>query len=242
MTGPVRAELLKLRTLRLTWVVSAVALVMATLVSAVAAAAARREPVRAAELLTAPAQTLFFLVIVLAVVASAGEFQHRTIRTTLLALPRRSTVLAAKAAAAAMLGAALVGVCALLALAAGVTARAVADVPAPTWGADALGVWLGSVALGAMWAVIAVAIGLLTRSVAVGLVAVLLWRFVGEGIVPVVTRRPELSRWTPSGAGDAVLGLGGDRLPVTVALLVVLGYVAVVVGAAVAVFLARDPV
>ena len=95
MTLPVRSELLKLASLRLTWLLSSAAVVLAVVIGAVGSYAFRDESVRAVELVTAPAQAVFFVVVVLAVVASAGEFQHRTIRTTLLAVPRRVPVLAA---------------------------------------------------------------------------------------------------------------------------------------------------
>ena len=58
-----------------------------------------------AELATAPAQPLWFIAVIVAVLATAGEFQHRTIRTTLLHAPRRGQVLAAKATVAAAYGA-----------------------------------------------------------------------------------------------------------------------------------------
>lgn len=241
MTVPVRSELLKLSTLRLTWLLSAGAVLLAATVGAVGGHAFRDEPVRAVDLVTSPAQAVFFVVIVVAVVASASEFQHRTIRTTLLAVPQRVPVLVAKAAAAAAFGAVLVAATTGVALAAGVVTRAALGASPPVWGGDAVGAAVGAVALGAVWAVAATSIGLLTRSTAVALVAVLLWRFVGESVVPVVARQPGLSRWTPSGAGDALIGLGGDRLSAPVAAAVLLGYLAVLLGAAGLLFLRRDP-
>ena len=55
------------------------------------------EPLSLSAVAAAPAQATWFLGIVLAVVASAGEFQHRSIRTTLLASPHRVQVLIARA-------------------------------------------------------------------------------------------------------------------------------------------------
>jgi ABC-type transport system involved in multi-copper enzyme maturation permease subunit len=239
MTMLLSAELLKLRTLRSTWVVAAVAVVLSAVIGVagtLAPGAAHRPDLH--DLVVAPAQPVFFLVVLLAVLASAGEFQHRTVRTTLLAAPRRGRVLAAKAAVSAAGGAALV--------LAGTTAAVVAGVltagrpfPAASW--SAVGALVGSLALGAVWAAVAVGLGVLTRSTAAAVVAVLLWRFVGEGVLPVVTRSPGISRWTPSGAGDALLGLGGgDRLAVAPAALVLAGYVAVVVAASAAQFVRRD--
>src|SRR4029453_11623059 len=97
------------------------------------------------------------------------------------------------------------------ALAATVTARADGlSLPA----GDAAG-WAAAgsvVLLGALWGVLAPGLGTLTRSTAAAVAAVLLWRLVLEGLVPVVTGRPEIVRWLPGGASDAAAGLGGDRL------------------------------
>ena len=56
-------------------------------------------------LATAAAAPLWFLAVVVAVLASAGEFQHRTIQPTLLQTPRRGRLLAAKTLVAAGYGA-----------------------------------------------------------------------------------------------------------------------------------------
>ena len=241
MNVPVRSELLKLSSLRLTWLLSAGAVLLAALIGAVGGHAFRDESVRAVDLVTSPAQAVFFVAIVVAVVASAREFQHRTIRTTLLAVPQRVPVLVAKAAAAGAFGAVVVAVTTAVAVSAATITRAALGASPAVWGGDAVGAALGAVALGAVWAVAATSIGVLTRSTAVALVAVLLWRFVGESIVPVVARQPELSRWTPSGAGDALIGLGGDRLSAPVAAGVLLAYLVVLLGAAALLFLRRDP-
>lgn len=68
-----------------------------------------------------------------------------------------------------------------------------------------------------MWALVAAALGALTRSTAIALTTVLLWRFVAEQVIPLAARQPELRRWTPSYAGDALAGLGGGELLAPVA-------------------------
>jgi hypothetical protein len=75
----------------------------------------------------------------------------------------------------------------------------------------------------------------------VALSALLLWRFVGEVLLPIVTRHPGLGHWLPSGAGDAVVGLGGQgRLSAAAGLALVLAYTGGVCAAAAASFLRRD--
>jgi hypothetical protein len=100
--------------------------------------------------------------------------------------------------------------------------------PAAQWAGLAAGVGLGAV-----WAALATGLGILTRSTAIALTALLLWRFVGEGLLPQLTGHPEMSRWTPLGATNALDGLPG-LLPVWAAAFLFAVYSAVIwVGAAV---------
>jgi ABC-2 type transport system permease protein len=235
------AELLKLRTLRLPWVVGLLAVAFAAVIG-IGNVAALEEGHRlgVTELARAPGQLLWFLVIVVAVMASAGEFQHRTIRTTLLAEPRKAVVLAAKAGAAATYGLIVTALGLAVATASGLVT---AQVTGTHVHADPLGRWplvLGTVVVGAVWAVVATAIGVLTRSTAVTITVVLLWRFVGEGILPVVLRRPGLSSWTPSGAADSLTGMPGHGMSIAAGGGLLLVYTAAVTLVAAAVFVGRD--
>jgi hypothetical protein len=99
-----------------------------------------------------------------------------------------------------------------------------------------LGTIAASVAIGAAWAVLAVGLGMLTRSTAIALVALLLWRFVLEGIVPAVMRDPGLARWLPSRAADAVLFGRADLLQPWTGALLLAGYATAVICAAVHLF------
>jgi hypothetical protein len=150
-------------------------------------------------------------------------------------------VLLAKTVSAGLVGTAVVAVAVAAAVASGlVTGTASgAEITAGS-GAD-LGRVAAGVCLGGVWAVFATALGLLTRSTALALVVVLLWKFVGEGVVPVLLRDPGAYAWTPSGAGDALVGLGGDRLPAVGAGLLLALYVLALCGAAGALFVRRDP-
>lgn len=243
MNALVGAELLKLRTLRGPRWTAGVTVVLAGVIGATGAYLAGKggEPVAIAELAIAPLQPAWFAVVVLAVLASAGEFQHRTIRTTLLAEPRRLRVLLAKTVSAGLVGmlvvAAAVAASVVSGLATGVSSSAGLTVGS---GAD-LGRVAAGVCLGGVWAVVATGLGMLTRSTALSLVVVLLWRFVGEGVVPVVLRDPGAYAWTPSGAGDALVGLGSDGLPVVGAALLLALYVLALSGTAGALFVRRDP-
>ena len=242
MTDLMRAELLKLRTLRATWILAVIGIVLSGTIGAVATGLAGSEPIALRDLVLAPVQPLYLLVVLLAVLASAAEFQHHTIRTTLLAAPRRGRVLAAKSVTTAAAGGLLVLVGIATAVLSGAVTAAVSSDPLPTASWSAVGALAGGAALGGVWALFASALGVLTRSTAAAVTAILVWRFVVEGVVPVVSRRPELGSWMPSGAGDALLGLGGDaRLGIGMAAAVLTAYVGALLASAAVTFLRRDP-
>jgi ABC-2 type transport system permease protein len=239
MSALLAAEALKLRTTRLSWIVAGIAAILSGLIgyAVVKIAADQGEPVSLSAVAAAPAQAMWFLGIVVALVASAGEFQHRTIRTTLLASPRRIPVLIAKSVVAAAYGALLVVLGGTIAaVAAWVTSTLLHE----SLGGSSVVSWphvLGTVVVGALWPILATGLGILTRSIAVAVGVVLLWRFVGEGVLPVVTGVDGISRWLPMGLaqsiveGTAPLGAG----------VVLAGYVAAISGLGAVVFLRRDP-
>jgi ABC-2 type transport system permease protein len=238
----IRAEALKLRTLRPTWVFATLALVAGAVIGAAKAqiAGTAHETISLPSAALGPTDVVWFLAIVVAILAAAGEFQYHSIRTTLLASPRRGRVLGAKAAVAGTGGALLVT---LGAVAATVAAGVTAGISNTTVAAGDLGAWghvIAAVALGGLWAVVATGLGMLTRSTAAAITAVLLWRFVGEVLVPMLSRRPGLVRWMPSDAGDALVGFGGNHLPAAGAASLLLGFTAAICGAAALLFVRRD--
>ncbi|UQX86865.1 ABC transporter permease [Jatrophihabitans telluris] len=245
MINSLRSELLKLRSLRGTWVVAAVAAILSTIigVALVRTAIHDRTPIPAwSEVAMGPVQALWFLVVVTAIVVSAGEFQHRTIRTTALLTPSRRRLLLSKSLASAAFGATtLLAGTGLATLSGFVTAR-LAGSTMPLGRLADVGHLVAAVALGALWSVLATALGILTRNTAVAITAVLLWRFVGEGLLPVVLspHGDAVARWTPTGAGRALVGETG--LPAGTAALVVGAFVAAACTAAALHFTRHDPV
>jgi ABC-2 type transport system permease protein len=242
MKDLISAEALKLRTLLLPRLVLVLAALGAgfILFAVVQIAQDDNATVTTSDLATAPAQPLWFLAVIVAVLATAGEFQHRTIHTTLLQAPRRRTLVAAKAIVAAGYGATVTMVGSAAAVIVGVLSLRAAHMPVGSFDAD---MWLrlaGSATIGALWAVLAAGLGMLVRNSTVALITVLLWKFVLEGVLPIVTRSGQLSRWLPSGASDAVLfGRPGLLEPWAGGLLFA-GYAAVIVMGGSLLFTLRD--
>ena len=214
------SEIRKLTTLPLTWAALAVGTLLSALIGAVGIHTfGTSADVSLAEVARAPVEAVWFVVVVVGVLVSASEFRHGTVVTTLLATPRRSRVLATKAAVAGIFGALFTAVGSLTAV---VSARITGFV-------------------GGIWGVVASGLGLLTRSTAVALTAVLLWKFALEGIAPVVLRWPELSAWTPSGAADALVAPETTALSPMVGALMLTGYAVTLCAVAAATFVRVDP-
>ena len=243
MNATLVSELRKLVTLRLPWGVLAFAVAFTAAIATVAV-----HLMKPGDSLPIPdaargiTEMLWFLVMVVAVVATAGESQHRTIRTTLLATPQRTPVLVAK-------GVVLAGYGALVNLA-GMTGAVVASLVAAraegvTMPAGTPGQWAavgGAVLVGALFAVLSGGLGMLTRSTAFALTALLLWRFVGEEVLPMVLRRPGISDWTPSGVAQTLVGAEAQVGTMLASGALLLGYTALVMVAAGVTFVRRDPV
>jgi len=237
------SELRKLTTLRLPWVLLSVAVLMSAVVGAVNVhELGDVTEVSYADVGLAATQPAWFLLVVAAVLAAAGEFQHRTVVTTLLSTPNRVSVLASKAAVATGFGAVLTTTAIATSVTSGAVTAAVDGLSIHAGGADEWWAVAGAVVVGGLWAVMASALGLLTRSTAVALTAVLLWKFVLEGLVPVVLRHPGFSDWTPSGAAAAVVGAHGAGPRPALGALVLIGYAFATCVAAGVTFVSRDPV
>jgi ABC-2 type transport system permease protein len=217
MTDLVATELLKIRTLRLSWAVLGLAVVLAGLVAYAAVSVATGTgdgDITAADLdlaflVRAPAEGVWFLAILVAIVASAGDWQHHTVRATYLAEPRRPRVVAAKLAASAVAGLVVALAATGTSLVAGGVLLHLEGLPVAlgdvaTW--RALGAVVG---LTALWAVVASGLGTLAGNTTVAIVVLLMWRFVGEGVLPVLSDVDP--RWLPSGAAQAVLQGGAGR-------------------------------
>jgi ABC-2 type transport system permease protein len=233
-----RAENLKLRTLMLPRLMLLFAAIGAGFLAFVVVYSAKSEhsAVALSNLATAAAAPLWFLAVVVAVLASAGEFQHRTMHSTLLQAPRRCQLLAAKTLVAAAYGAMITLLGTLCAIVSGLVSLKLNGMSVGAIDGQVLGKIAASVAIGALWAVLAVGLGMLTRSTALALVALLLWRFVLEGVLPAVMRDPGLARWLPSHAAEALLFGRAHFLQPWAGGLLLAGYVVALTWAAVYLF------
>lgn len=224
MTRLVRVELLKLRTVRTTYGLLAAAALLTAFLAA--ATAGKASPVgsghhaSASNLSSAVTHTGWAMLFaaVMGVIASSGEFRHSTATPTYLAGPRRSRVLAAKGAAAAVVGAIFGLIGAVVATGVGIASTAGAGEPitlsAATFLRDDLGTVLGATLLAAL----GVAVGSLIRSQVGGIVGILIWSLVMEAVIGGVypTIEPYLPYVAATTLAGAKLGTGSGGLHVNV--------------------------
>jgi len=239
----ISSEYLKLRTLRLPTVLLGVGAVFSTAIGVggvvIQQASATLDVTQAARAVTTP---MWFLAAVVAILASAGEFQHHTIRTTLLSTPQRTNVLIAKAAVTAGYGAAMTVLGMVTSMAAVLVTAQLQDVALDVGDPSAWAGLAGAAVAGALFAVLASALGMLTRGTALALTALLLWYFVGEGVLPVVLRQPGISDWTPTGVATTLVDPAAHQVATVLASgAALVGYAAVFSVAAAVMFLQRDP-
>jgi len=229
--------LFKLRTTPAAWVSLAVTLVLGT--ASVASNALVANPGGPAfgstdhinHALSVSALTSMVMLAV-GVLIIAGEYRHRTIMQTFLAEPRRVRVLAAKAATAlglgAILGAVTFGIAYGEALAI-YGARGVHSLPV-----DVAQLWVGATVATALYGLVGVALGALTRNTVAAIIGAIAWVMVIEaGILGSIV--PNVAHWLPAGAAIALTSVGTaaqGALSPTAAALVLAGWALLISGIA----------
>jgi ABC-2 type transport system permease protein len=203
----VAAEWLKLRTTRLLH--GAIPLAVALSFAAVAGEVVAADGARALESSDGIAHVLAvtgtgaLVVLVVGIMISAGEYRHGTVADTFLTTPRRQRVVVAKLAVGAALGLA-VGVVSSLA------SVGIAGLLYPVEGATfPFGdgeVWVtlaGALVYTSLFAVIGVALGALVRNQVLAIAVALTWFAVVEHTL--VNLAPDIGRWLPVAAGQAIV-------------------------------------
>ncbi len=214
MTALLRAELIKYRGLRLTWVMLTVATVLSGGVLAAVAIVAGshgstplgRDDLRG--LLAVPGLLVAGIVFVLAVLSSAGEYRHHTITASLLVTPQRARFLAGKYAAAALVGSAFAAVALVASYGATVTVVLTKDLPVDLVNGDAVVTAVGLTIAVGLFGLAGAALGAMVRNEALAITAALAWWFVLEGLIPRVLREPGMAKYLPAAAARALVQAG----------------------------------
>lgn len=190
MTRLIRVELLKLRTARMSYGLLATGAGLTVLFCLLEAS--RSGPGKA----VAPLSTVtgftsvvaggawaLLMAAVMGATLSSGEFRHSTATLTYLATPRRSRVLAAKTAAAALAGAVFGLVGYLIAAGIGLGFVAARGYQVPVGDGTLIRYGLGHILAAALLAAIGAALGSLVRSQLAVIIGVFVWTIVIESVI-----------------------------------------------------------
>jgi ABC-type transport system involved in multi-copper enzyme maturation permease subunit len=233
MSNLVRSELLKLKTVATTeWLLAAMVLLSVLDVGLIVLTAGPSgslhldDPDLLARSLGGAAAGEV-IVLVLGILVLSHEFRFGTATATFLATPRRANVLAAKAAAVAIIGAAFGAASSIAVLGLAVTLiRARGGVL--IWDRDVVEVLLAVVFVMGAFAVLGLALATVIRNHIAAIVGAVAWLFVVEQLL--LGLYPSIGRWTPGGATAGALQLGrvattrGALLPAWAAGLVLIAY------------------
>jgi ABC-2 type transport system permease protein len=201
----IRSEWLKLRTVRVHFVLSTIAVAFPVIVAVLASSfVSEPETVRSHELAESISGTSIISVMLLGAIAAislTSEFAHGTIRPTFAATPNRVNVMAAKlfvnSVVAGILTSGLVATCWVLA--AGIHNSRDADISL-SMDDGSVGVLIGLVVLAVIITWFAFGIGLIVRNSAATVTFLLLWPLVIENILSGVfslINADGLARWLP---------------------------------------------
>jgi ABC-2 type transport system permease protein len=240
----VKSEILKLRTTRTFWSLTIIAVGLVLLGTVLTLALddhlSSEEDVRA---LLSTAGIAGLLTLVLGVVASAGEYRHGTIASTLLVSPRRTRFVVAKTLACVIAGGFVGLVIAGVTAAIGLPWLATKDVTPLSTG-ELLGLFFGCAFYTALACSFGAGIGALIRNQAAAVTVVMVLLFVVD---PAASALAEgYDKYSLAGLATTLTGgpaenvASGDPLPFGVAALLWVSYTAVVSGAAALVTSRRD--
>ena len=234
MSALVRAELLKLRTVRLpvTLLLITLALVTLSVCATVLTADRPGAPLEPDDpdlfrIAVSSASAGTTMLLVLGVLALTQEYRFGTATPSFLVTPRRSRVLTAKLVAVALVGALFAVASALYAVALATVLMRVKGYEV-VLGDDVVQTLGACVLVVVLYGPIGIAVGALVRNQVAAVVGALAYLFVVEPLL--VALLPDVGRWLPGGANAAVLRLGevattrGDLLPPAGGALLLLAY------------------
>jgi ABC-2 type transport system permease protein len=218
MTRLVRAELAKLRTVRLFYGVAAAmaAFGALTVVANVTSAGQQGNPPLSADDLPAvvgsPATMLAGAALLLGILGMAGEFRHHTITQTFLTTPDRGRVVAAKLVAYLLAGIAVAVLTLAVTMAVALPWLSAKGLAVSVLDGDLGRALAGTLLAAGLCGLLGVGVGALVRNQVAALVGALVWVVVVEGLLLNLLNAPSLGKWLPSAVAAALTNPGGDHL------------------------------
>jgi ABC-2 type transport system permease protein len=231
MNDLVRAELLKFRTTRMLYglAVGMIGSVALSVAGHILVPGHERDipldtAAGVAGVLSAAGSGAIF-VLVLGVLALAGEFRHNTITSTFLTTPHRRRVVVAKLIASGIVGLCYGAASTALTLAIAVPWLAAKGVDL-TLVRDQVGLAvLGAVLISVLYGLLGVAVGALVRNAVTAVAGALVWMMIVENLL--VSLLPQVGKWLAGGTAAALARVEdptGALLPMWAAGALLLGY------------------
>jgi hypothetical protein len=160
-----------------------------------------------------------------------AEFRHGTIRPSLLVVPVRGRVIAAKVAAGTLIGAGFGLAASALAVGVGTAALRARGIDVQLDGGDYALLICGGAAASALWAAIGLGIGAIVRDQVPTLIGISAWLLFVEGLFG--GNLADVSKFAPGTLAMAISGQEPDALPapgLSLVLLALYAFAAVVAG------------
>ncbi|MDX6564058.1 MAG: type transport system permease protein [Gaiellales bacterium] len=241
----IRAELIKLRTLRSFWWTIAATLAFVPVSIAISmhggAGSPEVDTTEGFRNVIAAASSGGVLMLIIGILVMAGEFRHNTIASTFLITPDRKRAVGAKLAASGIVGVAVGVVASLLTLAIALPWLAQRNVDLGAHGTDILVVIVGGIAATALGGLMGVGLGALMTNQTLAVTATLVWILLVESLLGSFASG--IGRWFPGGAASAMSSVAppsGDALPFWIAGLLFAGYALVAAEAGTRLVVRRD--
>ena len=208
MSDLVAAEWLKLRTTRLLLGMVTAAVVISVAAVAGSVLATDRAGIalgsdRGLRRVLPIAGTGALFVLILGIVIATGEHRHGTASDTFLTTPRRERVVIAKLGVGAAVGLATGVVVSAVCVGTAAVMYSVKDTSFPFDDGEIWSILAGTLVYSTLFAVIGVGLGTLVRNQVLAVAGALAWVAVVEHIL--VNLIPEIGKWLPTAAGQAIV-------------------------------------
>ena len=207
MIATIRSEWIKLRTVRSNVTTAVVAVLIPLAISLLSVTFMGEGNIDSGTLpgfIVGTGSVAVLLIGVIGVLCVTQEYSQGTIRLTLAATPSRPRVYLAKGVVATLLGAALTGLIVVIGKVVGSAIIDARDVPPLDSNRDAAPAFLAMVLMGALVALLGMAIGTLTRNPPSAITTLVLWPLLVEGIVGGLLSLAfddNVARWMPFQSG-----------------------------------------
>ena len=208
MISTLRSEWIKLRTVRMNWVLAAIAVAFPLVITVLTTLLVDNDDMNSGDVVGLVTGTSVVTGMLLGVIGAAGitgEFGFGTIRPTFAATPKRSRVIVAKAIVTVVVGAVVEAVMVAICFGIGSAILNSRGGDISLGGADGeQAALIGIVCFAAIVSLLGLGVGLLIRSTPAAVAVLILWPLVGEGLIGALLSAAGVDnafKWLPYQAG-----------------------------------------